>query len=1096
MRLAIRIVLYFFLFVAVCLGGLVVYAGWYIQSSNFPELVERNLTKATGYQWNINGELDLSIVPLAIEASDVKVIDPDTNTAIVSVGGVQSSVDIPTLLEGKVFIDHLSLQDLEVVLSDELLTRDKDDMANVDVKFSLGDVAGGFDLQGIDIQRGRVVWERKTDNGKEFVAATDMSLQVDFSTKTLFDMSCAIESNILPTKGRLQLVGETDFTSKTLTIENVIGTLDWNGSVELEGRTVPTAINVGYDVNWPSGEVLLTDVKAEVAKGRLAFNGKITDISNENWKLAGDAVVQDLSLPYWFGFTENLPTSLNHALDSIDGTLTVVMTKDRVWSDNLKADVLGMKLTGVGGVKDFSDPVIYIDAKGNDIDVNKIFPEIGLTPPKVLPKPTDDSPPIFRYTPDEPADAKPAAKAVVKSATKTDPKAVSKPLPKEGTKKAAADKKAVADKKSKAKAETKVKAKEDSLADLSVGYDIRVGAKRATAYGFVVKDLAFRCWPAPNNDTLTSYKIGNAYGGSLDSVLTITDDLHLKATFKKVKTAEIARIMTGDSVIAGVADGTIDVRAKARTVFGLVAGLGGKINAVFKDGYVKSLPKQRTDGKVTSSKNFFKELKIDLSGKSLTKVPDKAGNDLPYFWDLSVFFDRKDSAVSYLTKVKGQIIMSATRVLPVRGNNIDLDMTWNGTMAVNETRVPLTARLVSKCTYNMETEDLSISDGMFTFDNQSFRVQGKGKQFITAPEIKGTFEGQEFDLRPLLTTLNLLRWQPRDPAAFRRASLRGEFDMRKGRYALYNVVGYVDDSALKGSVLVNLNGKIPTIRADAALGDIMLTRYFPPENVDVRAKIFNKKPWDLAWLNEVDVKGSLRVNSLRFDPIDAQNLVTPISIGGGRVQVGPLEANMYNGTFSGEFGGVLNGTLNSKIVANANSVDLALASKGAAGEDYLGGLGTGYVEARGQLGSSYDILARLDGIWGVSVKDGFFGFSKDKKGAIDKTTFTSAVSDGDIRQGVLTSTNTAVISPFVDMRGGGKIDLPNRHIDYKVNVTYARIPTVPVTIVGDWNDPKVTVDGLSVVPRTVGKIGGGVFSILKDAVLIPFRALDLLPSSK
>lgn len=1055
MRLAIRIVLYFFLSVAVCLGGLLAYAGWYIQSSNFPELIERELTEATGYQWNIDGDLHLSIVPLAIEASDVKVVDPDTDTAIVSVGGVQSSVDIPTLLEGKVFIDHLSLQDLDVVLSDELLTKDKDDMADVDVKFSLGDIAGGFDLQGIDIQRGRVVWERKTDNGKDFLAATDVSLQVDFSTKTLFDISCAVESNIVPTKGRLELVGETDFTSKTLTVENVIGTLDWNGTVELEGRVVPTAINVGYDVNWPSGEVKLSDVKAEVAKGRLAFNGKITDVSNENWKLAGDVVVQDLSLSYWFGFTENLPTSLNHALDSIDGTLSVEMTKDRVWSDNLKADVLGMKLTGVGGVKDFSDPVIYIDAKGDDIDVNKIFPEIGLTPPKVLPKPTDDSPPIFRYTPDEPADVKPTA-----------------------------------DKKS------KTKAKNDSLADLSVGYDIRVGAKRATAYGFAINDLAFRCWPAPNNDTLTSYKIGDAYGGSLDSVLAITDELHLKATFKKVKTAEIARILTGDDVIAGVADGTIDVRAKARTVFGLVAGLGGKISAVFRDGYVKSLPKQQADGKVASSKNFFKELKIDLSGKSLTKVPDKAGNDLPYLWDLSVFFDRKNSAVSFLTKVKGPIIMSATRVLPVRGNNIDLDMTVNGTMPVNGTRVPLTARLVSKCTYNMETEDLSISDGMFTFDNQSFGVQGTGKQFITAPEIKGTFEGQEFDLRPLLTTLELLRWEPRDPAAFRRASLRGEFDLRKGRYALYNVVGYVDDSALKGSVLVNLNGTIPTIRADAALGDIMLTRYFPPEDVDVRAKIFNENPWDLAWLNKIDVKGSLKVNSLRYDPIDAQNLVTAISIGDGKVKIGPLEGDMYNGTVSGEFGGVLNGKLDSKIVANLNGVDLALASKGAAGEDYLGGLGTGYLEARGQLGSSYDILARLDGIWGISVKDGFFGFSKDKKGNIEKTTFTSAVSDGDLKQGVLSSSNTAVVSPFVDMRGGGKIDLPNRQIDYKVNVTYARIPTIPVAIVGDWNDPKVTVDGLSVVPRTVGKIGGGVFSILKDAVLIPFRAMDLLPSSK
>lgn len=1055
MRQAIRITFYFLISLAVCIGSLFFFAGWYVQSSNFPQLIERRLTDATGYQWSINGDLHLSMLPLAFEASDVKVVDPDSGKTLVAVGRVESNVDISTLFSGKVFIDHLRIEDFEVILSDALLAKGREDQPSVpqvDTNFSMGDVAGGFDLQGLELQRGRVVWEHGAGDDATYVAANDINVQIDFSSTTFFDISCTVESDFIPTNGRLKLVGESDFTSKTLKLETVQGTVNWNGSVELEGREVPTTLAVMYNVDWPSRELNLTDVTAQVDKGHLTFTGKMTDISNEDWRLKGQAIVQELSLPYWFGFTENLPTSLNHALDSIDGVLSIEMTKDFVWSDSLRANVLGMKLAGVGGVKDFSDPVIYIDAAGDYIDVNKIFPEVGLNPPKVLPKPSDPRPPIFRYTDDEP-----------------EKKIVEPPAGEE----------------------------KDSLADITVGYDIRIGAKKATAYGFEINDLAFRCWPAPNEDTLTSYKIGNAYGGSVDSVLTIADDLRLQATITNVQTEKISKIIAGDSVIAGVANGKVDVRAKARTVYGLVAGLGGSINAVFTNGYVKSLPKKRADKTVTSEQNFFKELKIDLSGNSLTKVPDKAGDYLPYNWDLSVFFVRKDSTVSYLTRVKGPITVSSDRVLPVRGKNIDFDMTWMGTVMMDAKQVPLSARLISKCTYDMETENVSIHSGTFVFDNQRFAVKGEGKQFITAPEIKGTFAGQEFDLNPLLKTLYLLRWKPRDVAAFTRASLRGEFDLRKGRYALYNVVGYVDDTALKGSVLVNTTGKVPTVRTDVELGDILLTRYFPPEDQDVRAKIFNKNPWRLNFLNEVDVKGSLKVNNLRYSPIDAQKLVTPVSIGGGKVQIGPLEANLYNGSFSGEFiGTVNNGKLDSRVVANAKGVNLALASKGASGEDYLGGLGTGYIEARGQLGSNYDILANMNGIWGISVKDGFFGFSKDKKGKIQKTTFTSAVSDGDIKQGIMSSSNTAVVSPFVDMRGGGKIDLPNRKVDYKVNVTYARIPTVPVTIVGSWDDPKVTVDGLSVVPRTVGKIGGGVFSILKDAVLIPFRAVELLPSLK
>ena len=94
------------------------------------------------------------------------------------------------------------------------------------------------------------------------------------------------------------------------------------------------------------------------------------------------------------------------------------------------------------------------------------------------------------------------------------------------------------------------------------------------------------------------------------------------------------------------------------------------------------------------------------------------------------------------------------------------------------------------------------------------------------------------------------------------------------------------------------------------------------------------------------------------------------------------------------------------------------------------------------------------------------------------------------------SDNFVVKSKYVDIRGGGFVNLLEKEIDYKVNATFARIPSVPVAITGKWDDPEVKVDGLSVVPRTIGKLGGGVFSIVKDAFLIPFRAVDLLRSAQ
>ncbi|MCG8530619.1 MAG: hypothetical protein MI749_08140 [Desulfovibrionales bacterium] len=1025
----------------------VMYAGWYIDSSTFPHDVEEHLNDATGLAWEIRGGLNVSIFPLAISAKDVVVFHPEQHKRIVSIGNLSSGVDILALLSGKIVFSRIGVHQLDLVLSEDILgeTRvDSEEMTSpTDVTF--GDVAAQFDLAGIDVSESRIVWETESNKESGFVAVADLDVTVDVGSTTKFVLSCAVESDLIPTEGRLTATGESELDIHTLSVGSVLGQLTWSGEVELEGQIVPTRFDVQLSADIAKDILTLSEVNAEIADGTLAFSGRLSKFTTPDWKLNGQAVVQDLSLPYWFGFTENLPTSLNHALDRIDGVLSIEMTKEGVWSDNLRAEVLGMKLSGVGGCKDFSDPVVYIDARGEYIDVNKIFPEISQTPPDVLPKPVRSALPIFREDPNAP-ELTPEEK------------------------------------------------KEAALSELHVGYDIRIAAETATAYGFTIGQLAFRCWPAPKTGTYTSYTIDEAYGGTIDSLLTIRDDLRLEATVKNVQTEEIARILTGDSILSGIANGTVDVRAKARTVYGLVAGLNGTVNAVLADGFVKTLPTKQPDGSISSSTNYFQSMKISLTEKSLSPKPDEAGNDLEYDWDLLVDLVKKEDSSRYVTKLKGPIILSATRVLPVRGKNVDFDITWYRGKTKIEKMLPASWRLQSKLTYDLETEDLTIQGGRFSFDKQRFLVNLTGKHFLTAPEIRGSFEGEEFNLRPLLQSLQLLPWEPRDPNVFTKASLRGELDLREDRYALYNVVGYVDDSAIRGSVLVNTAGNIPTIRADASIGEIVLHNYFPPKNVDVRAKVFTKRAWELDWLRQFDIKGSLKVARITYDRIDIQKLVTPVSIGKGIISVGPLEATMYNGSVSGEFNGELKEKLESRIVANANGVDMALASKGAVGEDYLGGRATGYLETHGVLGSNHDLLANMNGIWGVAIKNGFFGFSKNDEGEIEKTTFTSAVSDGNIAQGILSSENFAVSSPFVDMRGGGQVDIVNKEIDYKVNVTYARIPTVPVAIMGHWDEPKVTVDGLTVVPRTIGKLGGGVFSILKDAFLIPFRAVDLLPS--
>lgn len=1074
MRPVSRFFLIFFISIIVIIGALAAFGGWYLQSSNFAELIEERLSSATGYEWKINGSLDLSIIPLTIDATDVQVIDPKTGKELFTVGKLQSGVAIRPLFSKQVLIDRVRLDEPVVYLSKELFSGDKDtdkidkdkaEKANKDAKPDSGDkpdsvdasgktdavelplekIAAIFNLEGIDITRGRIVWEQGAEGEKQFVAANDLELTIDLGKESTFALSTEIESNFVPLKGKFETSGSTVFEFETLTLKTVAGQVGWVGQVELEGRTLPTALAIEYFTDYTQKIVNFSKVNANIADEALLFSGKMTNIDSSDWKLTGKAEVQHLSLPFWFGFTENIPTSLNHALDDLNGKVTLEMDKNGLKVPTINATVLGMELSGRGAVEDFSDPVIFIDAHGKNIDVNKIFPEISLNPPEKLPRPRLDMPPIFRFE-DEPENLTP---------------------------------------------EEKKKLEEE---EFSVGYDINVSADTATAYGFEVKDLSFRCWPAPETGTLTSYEIGGMYGGSVESLLTIRDDLRLEVAINDVQLKEISRILTGDSVIAGIANGNVDVRFHARTLVSMLAGIGGTVDAVITDGYIKSFPKKMPDGSMQSSKNEFTKFTLDLVTESMMEDPDKAVNDLHYNWDLSVLFTSKGKDSTYNTTLKGPVIVSMKRALPVRAENADLDVAWRGTMDVRDRQITAPWTLKSKLTYDLNKEDAVITGGTFTFDNQSVLVDLTAKKFLSDPIIRGSFDGESVNLQSLLRTLGFLAWEPQDPEAFTRANLQGQLDLREGRYALYDVEGTIDDSTVEGAVLVNFNSEIPMIRADVKLDDVVLQKYFPPEDVDVHSKVFTKKPWKLDWLYEYDIKGSLNVNKFKYKSIEVEEIVGKVIVGDGEIKVGPLEANLYNGTFSGDFTGTYGEKLRSRFAASINGVDMSLASKGAVGEDYIGGIATAYLEGQGNIGSNLELLSNVRGIWGVAIKNGFFGFEKDKEGVIEQTTFESAVSDGSIGGGIMQSDNFKVTSNFVDIKGGGKVNLVEREIDFRVSATFARIPTVPVAITGKWDDPEVTVDGLSVVPRTIGKLGGGVFSIFKDAFLIPFRAVDLLRS--
>lgn len=281
----------------------------------------------------------------------------------------------------------------------------------------------------------------------------------------------------------------------------------------------------------------------------------------------------------------------------------------------------------------------------------------------------------------------------------------------------------------------------------------------------------------------------------------------------------------------------------------------------------------------------------------------------------------------------------------------------------------------------------------------------------------------------------------------------------------------------------------PAINFDVAIDKLNVDKYFPPKPAAAKTSE-PEKPIDLSALKSLNANGSLKIGALQVNNIKASNVVLNLKAAGGKVDVSPMSAALYQGTMAGSVS--VDANRNAFAVRqNLNGVNINPLMKDFMDKDILEGKGTVALDVT-TTGATPSALKRaLNGTAAINLKDGAYkgvnlaksfreikaGVSLDKNKVQDakkedKTDFSEMKISAQIRNGVAESSDLDAKSPFLRLGGAGKVDIGASTMDYLAKATVVNTSggqgakdlaqlnglTVPVKLYGPLDAVKYNID--------------------------------------
>ncbi|MGQ0656480.1 MAG: AsmA family protein [Chromatiales bacterium] len=559
-----------------------------------------------------------------------------------------------------------------------------------------------------------------------------------------------------------------------------------------------------------------------------------------------------------------------------------------------------------------------------------------------------------------------------------------------------------------------------------------------------------------------------------------------------------------------------DIQSKQPAVAGNIALTSNNGPALVSLATGKPVPNAAGDLKLNTAMNVdLKAGYAQLKGLSLETLGTKVSGDVD-----ARGINAKDSSVTGKLNVSSPDVSALLKAygqadLPVQVSNLNAVANISGSAqkfrldpinasaTVTGAALPAGAndfKLNTKADVDLGKDTLSMSDLSFAALGLNATGSVNAIGLRTDPKLSGKLNVGQFNLRQLLTTLGKADKLPvmADPDALSKVAITSAFNGSTKDIALNGMTLQLDDSKVTGDLAVASIAN-PAITFNLAIDAINADRYLAPREegegegkatptADASAAVTqpaaSKLPLDT--LRKLKVKGDAKVGRLTVRNAKLANVRLAINARDGDVQLNPIAANLYEGSYNGAM------AVNAKGQNAVLNMDHSLTGvqvepllKDMKGKARLRGKGDFSLHAKGSGTDSLGIKRTLNGQGAFAFRNGAIkGFNIGKIlrsakagfiGRVDpneETDFTELTGTYTITNGVVSNEDLAAKSPLLRVEGQGKADLASEKIDYVINATLVASAegqggkelvdlsgvAVPIKVSGTFDDPSFAPD--------------------------------------
>jgi AsmA protein len=318
----------------------------------------------------------------------------------------------------------------------------------------------------------------------------------------------------------------------------------------------------------------------------------------------------------------------------------------------------------------------------------------------------------------------------------------------------------------------------------------------------------------------------------------------------------------------------------------------------------------------------------------------------------------------------------------------------------------------------------------------------------------------------------------------------------------------LDDSHIQAGAKVTRFAPL-AVSFDVQADRLDVDRYFPPKPRTTPSAAASpapagapppvaaaaaEQPIDLSPLKGLNASGNIRVGALKVARVEASSVAATLKAAGGRLDVNPLSANLYQGALTGSASVDANDN-GYALRTQVTNVAIGPLVRDLAERDVLEGRGNVSLDVRvhgttpsalkRSLAGSTALALRDGAVKGVNLADvlrrakaalGSRSAAEDLARGGARTDFTELTATFAIRDGVARNDDLAAKSPLLRVGGEGAIDIGASTVDYLVRATVVdtsggqggreleqlRGITIPVRLVGPFDRVAYKVDIASV----------------------------------